>query len=163
MKELQKMINSSTQDVKVRDLQIVSKNDCKTLKEGEEEKTKSYSALCCFLQSPTTENIEQLALLEQKVDQVIHQNTPIRVLHRRPLASRPRCIHRMSAHTHSEGDNRLFTLHLCTQAGTYVKEFVHGDFGRTKPSLRDFVGAEVDILSLDVESVDVKWPPAITD
>lgn len=49
-----------------------------------------------------------------------------------------------------------------TQAGTYVKEFVHGDFGRTKPSLADLLGVEcgeVDILELDVEDVDMEWPP----
>ena len=31
--------------------------------------------------------------------------------------------------------NHLFILHLSTSAGTYVKEFVHGDFGRTIPNL----------------------------
>ncbi|KAK5985785.1 hypothetical protein GCK32_021643, partial [Trichostrongylus colubriformis] len=50
-----------------------------------------------------------------------------------------------------------------TQAGTYVKEFVHGDFGRTRPSMADLLGvsdAEVDILDLDVEKVEFDWPPA---
>lgn len=51
---------------------------------------------------------------------------------------------------------------LETQAGTYVKEFIHGDFGRTKPSLRDLLGlttGEVDIIELDVEYVNMEWPP----
>ena len=30
---------------------------------------------------------------------------------------------------------RFFLLDLETEAGTYVKEFVHGDMGRTQPSL----------------------------
>ncbi len=42
-------------------------------------------------------------------------------------------------------------LHLSTQAGTYVKEFVHGDFQRTRPSLRELLQREVDIVALDVE------------
>lgn len=53
-----------------------------------------------------------------------------------------------------------------TQAGTYVKEFVHGDFGRTRPSLADLLGVssgEVDILELDVEGVDMEWPPKWND
>ena len=33
----------------------------------------------------------------------------------------------------------------------YVKEFVHGDFGRTKPSLGTLLHMETDILELDVE------------
>jgi tRNA U54 and U55 pseudouridine synthase Pus10 len=28
---------------------------------------------------------------------------------------------------------RLFLLHLVASAGTYIKEFVHGDRGRTRP------------------------------
>lgn len=44
-----------------------------------------------------------------------------------------------------------FRLELNTQAGTYIKEFVHGDFGRTQPSLGDLLGSvNVDILALDV-------------
>lgn len=41
------------------------------------------------------------------------------------------------------------------QAGTYVKEFVHGDFGRTRPSLGGILGCQADILQLDVTSVNL--------
>lgn len=34
---------------------------------------------------------------------------------------------------------------------SYIKEFVHGDFGRTKPNLCDLLKTETDILELDVE------------
>ena len=58
----------------------------------------------------------------------------------------------------------LFKLELCTQAGTYVKEFVHGDFGRTHPSLSTILGCEnVDILALDVKSIVMDWPPKLED
>ena len=43
-----------------------------------------------------------------------------------------------------------FRLRLTTQAGAYVKEFVHGDFGRTKPNLTIILDRFVDILELDV-------------
>lgn len=33
----------------------------------------------------------------------------------------------------------------------YIKEFVHGDFGRTKPNLGILLKCDVDILELDVE------------
>lgn len=64
--------------------------------------------------------------------------------------------------------NTSIFCRLVTQAGTYVKEFVHGDFGRTRPSLVDlFVDdveptmndIEFDIVELDVEHVDYVWPP----
>ena len=34
---------------------------------------------------------------------------------------------------------------------SYIKEFVHGDFGRTKPNLGNLLNSETDILQLDVE------------
>jgi tRNA pseudouridine synthase 10 len=46
----------------------------------------------------------------------------------------------------------LFKLDIKAQAGTYIKEFVHGDFGRTQPSLGQLLGGVyVDILALDVQ------------
>jgi len=45
----------------------------------------------------------------------------------------------------------------------YIKEFVHGDFGRTSPSLGSLLGTcgRVDILSLDVVEVGLEWPPSL--
>lgn len=37
------------------------------------------------------------------------------------------------------------------QVFSYIKEFAHGDFGRTKPNLGDLLNTETDILQLDVE------------
>lgn len=34
---------------------------------------------------------------------------------------------------------------------SYIKEFVHGDFGRTCPNLNELLHAECDIIDLDVE------------
>ena len=34
---------------------------------------------------------------------------------------------------------------------SYIKEFVHGDFGRTKPNLGELLNSETDILQLDVK------------
>lgn len=106
----------------------------------------------------------------------IIQKTPIRVLHRRPLTPRTRLLREMRARwltieeikkarelfseSHIDHDllNHLFVFDIKTQAGTYVKEFVHGDFGRTRPNLSDILGAEVDIVALDVTAVNIEWP-----
>lgn len=154
--EIQQEINKSA-DVKVRDLQIVEKNDINKLKEGEIEKTKTYSALC-WSKEPLSQ--EQLQKLQEVKDLVIYQKTPIRVLHRRPLATRERVVYSMSA---EKVDDLHFTLNLLTQAGTYIKEFVHGDFGRTTPNLGTLTGVECDILELDVQSVELDWPPSLGD
>jgi tRNA U54 and U55 pseudouridine synthase Pus10 len=43
--------------------------------------------------------------------------------------------------------------------GRYVKEFVHGDLGRTHPSIGHILGCVADILQLDVVDVSLEWPP----
>lgn len=52
-----------------------------------------------------------------------------------------------------------FQLRMRTQAGTYIKEFVHGDLGRSTPSMCSLLGMEVQILQLDVLEVHLEnWP-----
>ena len=151
--ELQQQINSSTDLVEVKGLRVLSKQHTATLKEGEEEKRKLY---CALVWAPDGVAEEDMKRLGEMGEVVLHQKTPIRVLHRRSLATRDRTIHSMRGelvNTHH------FRLHLTTQAGTYIKEFVHGDFGRTQPNLRTILGQEVDILTLDVQEVLLEWPP----
>ncbi|KAM5165516.1 tRNA pseudouridine synthase Pus10 [Mantella aurantiaca] len=156
MKDLQEKINSSDK-IKVRDLQIVTREAISHMKEGEEEKTKCYSALI-WTEKPITK--EDLELLDNVKELKIVQKTPLRVLHRRPLAARIRLIHTMNT---EYADEHHFRLYLKTQAGTYIKEFAHGDFGRTVPNIGSLMKTTADILELDVESVDVDWPPALDD
>ena len=47
-------------------------------------------------------------------------------------------------------DDHHFKINLTTQAGTYIKEFIHGDLCRTTPSISDIIGKNCDILELDV-------------
>ncbi|XP_042230224.1 tRNA pseudouridine synthase Pus10-like [Homarus americanus] len=151
--KLQDSINNSTKLIRLRDLQIVEKKDIKNLKEGEEEKTKAYCAVCIAHKGYNPALLERLASMPELT---LQQKTPLRVLHRRPLATRPRNIHSMRA---SPVDEHFFKLHLTTQAGTYIKEFVHGDLGRTSPSLGSILDLDVDIVALDVENVALDWPP----
>uniref|UniRef100_A0A8C6SL11 tRNA pseudouridine synthase Pus10 n=1 Tax=Neogobius melanostomus TaxID=47308 RepID=A0A8C6SL11_9GOBI len=157
IKQLQQTINSSSDKIHVRDLQIVSRDAMGRMKEGEEEKTKTYRALV-WTQKPIQK--EDICFLNDIKELTLDQKTPLRVLHRRALAVRPRVIHSMSSEYR---DSHHFYLALKTQAGTYIKEFVHGDFGRTKPNMCELLQTEADILELDVESVDVDWPPPIPE
>lgn len=120
------------------------------IKMGEEEKTKVYSAYCTVSGTNACVNWEKLESLPSKCPIVLHQKTPIRVLHRRSLATRERSIFRIEVCKAETKNPKAFVLNMVTQAGTYVKEFVHGDFGRTTPSLRELLGTDADILALDV-------------
>lgn len=138
-------------------LQVVSKAESKRLKEGEEEKRKCYEALCWSEEPITAQDLERInAVRELQID----QDTPIRVLHRRTLMTRQRVIHELGA---KQEDEHHLRLRLVTQAGTYVKEFVHGDLGRTRPNLGSIVGKSYDILLLDVTEVCFDWPPEVKE
>ncbi|XP_014666419.1 PREDICTED: putative tRNA pseudouridine synthase Pus10 isoform X2 [Priapulus caudatus] len=58
--KLQQEINSSTKDVKVNDLQVVEKEKTRLLKDGEENKTKRYFALCWSSSYLTADMLQQL-------------------------------------------------------------------------------------------------------
>lgn len=48
---------------------------------------------------------------------------------------------------------------LCLQAGTYIKEFVHSDEGRTQPHLASLLGlgTSAAILQLDVNQIHINF------
>lgn len=161
-------INQSSKQVQITsNLKVLSKYDLKRLKEGENVKTKFYRALCVCRNS--SKNVLSLEKLNDLKRVKIVQKTPVRVLHRRPLSPRERLIYEMRARwvepqelkkldITTEDASMFFVLDIKTQAGTYVKEFVHGDFGRTKPSLCDILNVEIDIVALDVTGINLNWP-----
>ncbi|CAK9815056.1 tRNA pseudouridine synthase Pus10 [Anthophora plagiata] len=165
LSDLVNEINRSSRQVQITsNLKVLSRIDLKTLKEGENVKTKFYRALCiCRDVSRDTIPLEELNNLKRVK---IIQKTPIRVLHRRPLSPRERLIYEIRARWAKPQElkefditnDAFFVLDIKTQAGTYVKEFVHGDFGRTKPSLCDILNAEIDIVALDVTGINLNWP-----
>lgn len=155
MTSIQTRANDATKDIRVTDLQIVLREETEKLKEGEIDKIKNYSALCWSKSPFSTEQLNKLADMK---DLKLLQKTPIRVLHRRPLSTREKCIHSMTV---EKVDEYHFRLGLKTQAGTYIKEFVHGDFGRTKPNLTALLGVDCDILELNVQSVELDWPKKV--
>lgn len=157
LKQLRRKINQE-EDVAVRDLQTALRSDTTKLKEGEELKKKSYSAMC-WSKSPITQEE-----LDNKLSAIknlkVNQKTPIRVLHRRTNSVRTKMVYSLEAKAINE---RHFILNLTTQAGTYIKEFVHSDFGRTTPNLGSILGTECDILELNVTAVDLDWPDRLSD
>ncbi|KAI5752129.1 hypothetical protein M8J77_014090 [Diaphorina citri] len=157
---MDKINNENGEKIRVQDMTTVSKDHLKLLKDGEDSKTKTYEALCVS-KNPLT--MEHLLNISKCTPLVVNQKTPIRVLHRRANLVRLKTIHSMDATIipHSRNDNQtFFCLKLVTQAGTYVKEFVNGDFGRTLPNLGTLLNdPDIDILALDVLNIDLDWPP----
>lgn len=57
----------------------------------------------------------------------------------------------------------MIILDIVTQAGTYIKELVHGEFGRTAPSVSSTIGQWIDIVALDVLAIELDWPPEVNN
>jgi tRNA pseudouridine synthase 10 len=85
--------------------------------------------------------------LDLALARAIAQRTPTRVAHRRADRVRTRRI--VAARLVDAAPGR-FTLDLRTEAGTYVKEWVEGDGGRTEPNLSALVGVPLKVEYLDV-------------
>lgn len=81
----------------------------------------------------------------------IQQFTPTRVAHRRAHRIRERTIY--ACDVESVADTRA-NLRIETESGTYIKEFVSGDGGKTTPNLSDLLGTPCVVRELDV--IDVK-------
>lgn len=104
-----------------------------------------------------------LAAIELRFSGVrIEQRTPERVAHRRADLVRARTVVRLSARA---VDERSFEVELETEAGTYVKELVSGDDGRTSPSVSEALGvacrvAELDVLDVEADDAAILAPRA---
>ena len=78
----------------------------------------------------------ELAKLEEIKDLTIQQKTPVRVLHRRTLLTREKTIFGMKTHYVNP---HHFILEIEASGGAYIKEFVHGDLGRTRPNIGEIL------------------------
>jgi len=81
---------------------------------------------------------------------VLEQETPKRVSHRRAAKTRKRKVVSISD-VFVDGDEVQTTLRC--EAGTYIKELIHSDEGRTVPSVSGVVDRECEVLWLDVEEI----------
>ncbi|MEM2094010.1 MAG: tRNA pseudouridine(54/55) synthase Pus10 [Candidatus Bathyarchaeia archaeon] len=148
--ELTNLINkSSNGKVEVSGLKISSKDEVRRLKEkGQGEKT--YRAMVEFDREIEESELERLK--NALVGQPLSQLTPIRVMHRRTLKERKKYIYELEARKLQA--NRAELIIRC-QGGLYIKEFISGDEGRTKPSVAEILGVSARCIELDVIDVNL--------
>jgi len=80
----------------------------------------------------------------------ISQLTPNRVAHRRANLERHRTVRRMEVEA-VEGAEVVFVVEA--DSGTYIKELMHGDEGRTQPNVAGLAGMPCEVLELDVIAI----------
>ena len=145
---LTKLINKQGRDkIEVLDLHFASKGDIRKLKKAEGS-SKIYKVIVDFDREVTDEELESVVKKLTKAN--IHQQTPLRVLHRRADLIREKYIYEVNITRMAP--NRIEMKIRC-QGGLYIKELITGNQGRTVPSVASIINAEAKPLELDVLNV----------
>jgi tRNA pseudouridine synthase 10 len=148
LKKIETAINANAGGkVEVSCLCFSSKDVVRLLKKGESAQ-KEYRVLIDF-ENDISE--EELQLLETELSgNLIKQQTPLRVLHRRADLIREKYIYEVKV---KKVSRRRAKMKIRCQGGLYVKEIVSGDKGRTTPSVSDLLNNRAKPLKLDVLNV----------
>ena len=102
------------------------------------------------------EPVEEFALrnvLDELDGVTVEQYTPERVDHRRASLTRTREVYAADGELI---DETTAELEFHTEGGTYVKELVSGDEGRTEPSVAGLLGFDAEVAALDVTAVEAE-------
>ena len=145
--KIKEEFNCESKLVKIKNLKISSKSEYNKIKKEENAKIKKYLAVIY-----TSKKIEKNVinnLIKDNLD--INQITPIRVLHQRAYKERKKQI--ISLKEIEKINDHFIIIEIIASAGTYIKEFINGDLGRTFPNLGSLLDCECDILQLDVEDI----------
>ena len=142
---MERALNSGSECVEVRGVRLCSKAEWTAMKAGVETKCKRYRAIVHSTAALTDATLAPLTALTFPL--TVQQRTPIRVLHRRSAMTRVKLLHGLEWHRINA---HWLQLDIVTSAGMYVKEWVHGDRGRTVPSMTSLLGSLCECVQLDV-------------
>jgi tRNA pseudouridine synthase 10 len=137
--------------VSVGDLRIVPRSFAEVVTESHFDKV--YEAEVEFGRGLDEDDLKKMRSLEGKT---ILQQTPTRVSHRRANLVRHRKIKHVEVVNIGQGtgERKLATLIVRAEAGTYIKELISGDNGRTKPSVAELLGTKAECKKLNVSMID---------
>ncbi|MGC9166176.1 MAG: tRNA pseudouridine(54/55) synthase Pus10 [Thermoplasmata archaeon] len=147
LREIEKEVNEKNRGIiEIFDLRYSSS------KEVEEIKSKEYPKVYELeieleKEIPNEEIVKKLKSLENVI---IDQRTPLRVIKSRSDMHRKKRIRRIEI---KNVEDKKIILEIETDPGTYVKEFVHGDNGRTNPSISSILDQKIKIIRLDVVKI----------
>ncbi|MCD6237566.1 MAG: tRNA pseudouridine(54/55) synthase Pus10 [Thermoplasmata archaeon] len=147
LKKLEDIINTHAEGkVEVRELRFSDKNEVRRLKRASFPKV--YHAKIVAERELPEEKLKEVVRSLQGKN--IKQLTPSRVAHRRAIKIRERKILDIKVIDVAE---KNATLEIKAESGTYIKELVSGDEGRTKPSISEMLGIACKVEELDVIAI----------
>jgi len=133
-------------EVFVSDLKIVKRGAVELVASSHFDK--EYEVDVEFERTLNEEEIEKILSLRGTT---IEQLTPKRVAHRRAKIDRRRKI--LDIKFVSKNENKAIFL-IRTEAGTYIKELITGDDGRTRPSFSSILKMKVNCTGLRVVKIE---------
>ncbi|MBN2155731.1 MAG: tRNA pseudouridine(54/55) synthase Pus10 [Candidatus Lokiarchaeota archaeon] len=153
---IQKEVNKKNGDkVEIFDLVFVPRSEIKNLKQSGEATAKTYYVLIKSETKLTKRDFKcKLASIKKKIlENPILQRTPLRVVHRRADLTRKRMVYDIEF----KWKNRYyFSSRIKAMGGTYIKELISGDEGRTKPSLSELFGRNLRCAELDIVNIEYR-------
>lgn len=132
--------------VEVDTLEWCNKSKINKVKQSRSEK--SYTIRFKVGEMGKEEDI--IRAIQSLSGQTIEQETPKRVSHRRAAKIRKR---KLVSIDNVQIEEEEVQVTLRCEAGTYVKELVHSDDGRTNPSVQSAIGSNCEVIWLDVEEI----------
>jgi tRNA pseudouridine synthase 10 len=149
--ELERRVNAdtATSGVAIRDLRMAAADEVAEIKEG--EYGKEYLAHVLAMAPLDRGQVESIAA--QLTGTTLDQRTPDRVAHRRADLVRKRRLHKVTVEAMPASPGERFSLRVHAESGTYIKEMVSGDEGRTAPSFASLAGIPAKVEFLDVVAI----------
>jgi tRNA pseudouridine synthase 10 len=152
---IEKKVNKTNKKkVSIHNLRYSDKKEVIKLKNEAQERKKIYKAKVVANTRITREAFKKKMGELKKIfeNQEIHQRTPNRVSHRRADKIRGKLIYKI------EGvfvKSQLFEFTIETQGGTYIKELINGDGGRTSPSFSEVF--KVPLVCKELDVIDISF------
>ncbi len=144
LSQLERKINIHGKDkIKVTNLRFSDRDEIARIKAADFRKT--YHVVLIGEKIINKEKLKKVAQALQ--DKTISQFTPSRVARRRANMVRERKIHNCNIESI---DGTMATLTIEAESGTYIKELISGDDGRTRPSISEMIGVPCKVAELGV-------------
>jgi len=138
--------------VQISELRYSDKSEVIKIKENAKNTIKVYKALVISEKevSPLEFN-EVMKKIKETLENIeIKQRTPIRVSHRRADKVRRKYVYSIDGKYMTSNE---FEFIIETQGGTYIKELINGDEGRTQPSFVDVFESSLTCSKLNVIAI----------
>lgn len=145
LEAVQEEVNESSDKIEIFETQWTHKDKIEEIKETRTDK--AYRAVIELSEDVDEEDLEVLGELIGTIE----QRTPERVEHRRADKVRKREVYEIDYEKTGECQ---IEIDVKAEAGTYIKEMISSDSGRTEPSVAGLLGVEAECTHLDVSWVE---------